>query len=429
MKAVLDYCQEVLRQKNVDKFQCSLKKTRHYEMNLEGTEFSLIRTTTDNTLDITVIQDCRKGRISLNRLDEAAIREAVELAIELSSTSQQDLDYDISPKQEPGKFTAGPHEPDTERMYELLKEYSRQVPKLFPTIRLMETIFVHKHVLRMFINSNGVEFKTEQGVYDLSSMFASKDGDKATSFNYTGFTMQDLETSLLKRASLEQLLRQSVEHLEAKPFSGKFVGDLLFTPDCLREFLYYYTMTLLGDGALISGTSPFKDKMGQEVANSKLSISAEPTSPTMAEGYFITDEGFAAENVTLIDKGVLKSFLLSQYGSKKTGLAQAKNQGGCWVVEPGEKNLEEMVSQVKRGLLIARFSGGAPSPNGDFSGVAKNSYYIENGKIMYPVTETMISGNLVEVFKNIQEISSERVDFGNGLIPYVLTTGVTVSGK
>lgn len=429
MRKALDYCEELLRRKDVDKFQCSLEHSRQYEMNLEGTEFSLIRTNIDNTLDITVIQDNRKGQISLNRLDEKAIEEAVETALELAGTSQQDPDYDIAPQQEPNKFSAGPKKPDEERMYELLQEYTKQVPTLFPEIKLMETAFLHKHSTEYFINSNGVDFVTDQGAYNFSSVFSSKDGDKTTSFNYTGFALNELEKSLMDRASLKELLRQSVEHLEARPFSGKFVGDVILTPECLNTLLYFYTMSFLGDGPMIAGISPFKDKLNQQVANEKLNLKSEPLSDKMAEGYFVTDDGFAAENVTYIENGVLKSFMLSQYGSKKTGLERAKNQGHCWIVEPGEQNLEEMISQVDKGLLVARFSGGYPSPNGDFSGVAKNSYYIENGKIAYPVTEAMIAGNLVEVFKNIKEISAERIDSGVGLIPYLLTTGVTVSGK
>lgn len=429
MKAALDYCARALREAGVDKFQCALTETKQYEMNLEGLEFTLIRTTMDNTLGITVIKDNRKGDISLNRLDEASIDEAIKSVMELLNTSQQDPDYDISPKQDPQQFVAGPQEPDTERMYELLKNYSQQVPAIFPAIKLMETTFVYRHGVQHFINSNGVDFVTTQGSYTLSSVFSSKDGEKTTSFNYTGFAMQELEEALLERASLKKLLQQSVEHLDARPLSGKFVGDVIITPDCLNDFIYYYTMTFLGDRAMIAGTSPFKDKLGQQVANSKLTLSAQPVSPSMADGYFVTGDGFAAENVTFVDQGVLKSFLLSQYGSKKTKLERAKNAGGCWVVEPGDKSLEEMISQIERGVLVARYSGGGPSPNGDFSGVAKNSYYIENGKIMYPINETMISGNLAEVFRNIKEISAERIDFGMGLIPYMLTSGVTISGK
>ena len=429
MKAALDYCAKSLREAGVDKFQCALTEAKQYEMNLEGTEFTLIRTTMNNTLGITVIKDNRKGDISLNRLDEAAIDAAIKTVMELLNTSQQDPDYDISPKQDPQQFVAGPQEPDTERMYALLKEYSGQVPAIFPAIRLMETTLVYSHAVQHFINSNGVDFVTTQGVYTLSSVFSSKDGGKTTSFNYTGFAMQDLEQALLERASLKQLLHQSVEHLEARPLQGKFVGDVIITPDCLHDFIYFYTMTFLGDRALIAGTSPLKDKLGQQVANAKLTLAARPVSAEIADGYFVTGDGFAAENVTFIDKGVLKSFLLSQYGSQKTKMERAKNSGGCWVIEPGAKPVDEMIKDVKRGILFARFSGGGPSPNGDFSGVAKNSYYIEDGKIMYPVTETMVSGNLADLFKNIEEISSERIDYGLTILPYIHASGVTISGK
>ncbi|NLY54317.1 MAG: TldD/PmbA family protein [Firmicutes bacterium] len=429
MKAALDYCKQALLQAGVDKFQCTLTESQQYEMNLEGTEFTLIRTLTDNTLGITLIKDNRRGSISINRLGEKDIDEAIETALELLNSSQPDPDYDIAPQQDPQQFVAGPQEPDTERMYQLLKEYTQQVPALFPAIKLMETIFVYNHSVQHFINSNGVDFVTTQGVYTLQSVFSSKDGEKTTSFNYSGFALKDLEDSLLEQASLKGLLRQSVEHLEARPLTGKFVGDVIITPDCLNMFIQYYMGTFLGDRALIAGTSPLKDKLGEQVAASKLTLSAQPVSPDMAAGYFVTGDGFAAENVTYIENGVLKSFLLSQYGSKKTGLERAKNSGGCWVIEPGDKSLDEMIAQVERGILLARYSGNNPSPNGDFSGVAKNSYYIENGKIMYPVNETMVSGNLAEVFKNIKDVSAERTDFGMALLPYVLSSGVTISGK
>lgn len=429
MKAPLDYCIQALRKKKVDKFQCVLENKEQHEMNLEGTEFSLIRTTHNEKLDITVINNNCKGNISLNRLEEGAIDEAIETVLELAATSPQDMDFDIAPHQAAAKFAGGPQEPDTERMYELLKEYIQQVTTFFPAIKLMESTLNHKNTRRHIVNSNGVDFNTAHGAYDFSSVFSSREGDKATSFNYSGFATKDLKSSLLERGSLENLLRQSVEHLAAKPFTDKFVGDIILAPDCLQVLLFYYAWLFLHDSALIAGTSPLKDKLGQKVAHESLTLSAEPLSPYMADGYFVTNDGFAAENDTIIEKGILRSFLLSQYGSRKTGLERAKNQGGCWVLEPGDQDFAQMLSQVKKGLLVMRFSGGNPSPSGDISGVAKNSYYIEDGEIKNPVTETMIAGNLIDLFNNVKAISQERIDFGTGLIPYLLTSGVTIAGK
>ena len=87
------------------------------------------------------------------------------------------------------------------------------------------------------------------------------------------------------------------------------------------------------------------------------------------------------------------------------------------------------MGRVKKGVLLSRFSGGMPSSNGDFSRVAKNSYYIEEGEIRHPLSETMIAGNLVDLLMQLQDISTERINFGSSIIPWLRFSGVTVSGK
>jgi PmbA protein len=101
--------------------------------------------------------------------------------------------------------------------------------------------------------------------------------------------------------------------------------------------------------------------------------------------------------------------------------------GGCFILEGGNEELSEMIKDIRKGLYVVRFSGGNPSINGDFSGIAKNSYYIEDGKIKYPVNETMISGNLLQLFNDVKGISRKRLNSGNWIMPWVSCRGVTVS--
>jgi PmbA protein len=117
------------------------------------------------------------------------------------------------------------------------------------------------------------------------------------------------------------------------------------------------------------------------------------------------------------------------YGSNKTGFPKAENMGDCYMIEPGDMALEEMIQSTPRGVLLGRFSGGNPSQNGDFSGVAKNSFYIENGQIQYPISETMVSGNIVEMLNNIEQISKERNNDGFQCLPWIQVNGITISGK
>ena len=280
----------------------------------------------------------------------------------------------------------------------------------------------------LYCNSNGTDFTTEKGIYRFSSMFSGHDGERSRPL-ITPAMLPKNWIGALAYGSLDTFCSSPVNRLPLQTLSGKFVGDVIITPDCLSDFLSYVFGITIYDGALISGTSVYKDKLGQQVADPRLVIHSRPVSPEIVDGYFITGDGYQAENCTIIDHGILKTFLLTLYGANKTGLKRAVNNGGCYVVEPGEKSLDEIVSQIDRGIMVARYSGGYPSQNGDFSGVAKNSYYIENGKIQYPISETMISGNLINMLKNIIDISRERVDFGSGIYPWIAFSGVTISGR
>lgn len=428
-REIVNYCLDSLKKFGADKAQCVLYKNKKYEMNSESGAISLLRTTLDTTLGLTVIKDNRKGTISINKTDEEAIAEAVKNVFELSLNSDADQAYDIAPYQMSKEFSTGDSEPDMDKMYTLLKGYIVAVKETYPAINLMDTIMSFDSSVKYLVNSNGVDFKESKGIYNFSCMFAAKEGEKGSSFNYSGSSMLKLEKELMDYGSVNTLLKQSVEQLDTKALEGKFQGDIIITPDCLSDLVSTYVGIFLSDGSLISGTSLLKDKLNEKVASEMLSLYSKPVSEEISDGYHVTSEGFEAENIAIIEKGILKTFMLSQYGAKKTNRERAKNTGQCYVIDPGSESFEELVKGIEKGILLARFSGGQPSSNGDFSGVAKNSYYIENGEIKYPISETMISGNLYEAFNNIKGISKERVATGSTVLPYVCFTGATISGK
>ena len=204
------------------------------------------------------------------------------------------------------------------------------------------------------------------------------------------------------------------------------MGELVVTPDCIGDFIGFIT-TDISDEKMISGTSLYKDKLTTQITSPKLTFHSCPVSDKIASGYYVTSDGYVAENSTIIDKGVLKTHLLGIYGSNKLGKSRAVNEGGACIVEPGEKSHRQIIEGIEQGILLARFSGGYPASNGDFSGVAKNSYYIKNGKIKYPITETMVSGNVREMFENLESVSSNRIDFGSGILPWIAFNGITIS--
>ena len=76
---------------------------------------------------------------------------------------------------------------------------------------------------------------------------------------------------------------------------------------------------------------------------------------------------------------------------------------------------------------VHRFSGGNPNHKLDFSGIAKNSFYVEDGEIRFPLIETMVSGNFQDLLMNIRGVSRESINFGGGEFPYLVASGVMIS--
>ena len=416
-----------LKETGAEKTACDLSHSKTHELNVDGGEISLFRTIFNTELTLTVIKDARKGTMTTNRTDEASIRETVQETYDIALSSEKDPAYDISGHNIMKTELSG-DEPDADRMYERLKEFTADVRQKYPEVILEQAILDYKVLTRHYKNSNSADLYHERGFYEFTVMFSAKREAKSSSFNYVNVTMNDLSRPLFDIGGVDRLIGEAPFLIETKPFPGKCVGQIIVTPECLMDFIMFLS-SHLSDRAMITRTSFLKDSLGKGVASPLVTLRSLPLDPSMAGGYAITHDGFPAENLTLVEKGVLKSYLLSLYGAVKCNLDRASNNGYFYVLEPGDDSLDAMIGRVKKGLLLTRFSGGNPGENGDFSGVAKNSFLIENGEIKQGLSETMISGNIKDLFQNITAVSRETNDSGHSRIPWVLTEGITISGK
>lgn len=427
-KELNHYALRALEQAGAEKAEAVITRTEKTEMNLENDALKLIRTTVDHHLRLTALQEQRRGSILLNKIDRPTVDSAVKDVMTVTASSAPDPAHDIAAFQPPKEFNKGEAAPDLDLMYQRFKAFTQEVAVEFPRIVLLNAHLDFTRHTTYFQNSNGVDFTINQGAYGFSVTFSAQERDSSSSFNYSGFSTLNLEDDLLNGGSLRILLAQANQGGTPQKAPGKFTGDVIITPDCLADFLHYLLAITITDGPLITGTSPFQHKLEERVASPLLTVASRPVAPEISSGYFITSDGYEAQNAVIIEDGVLKTFLLSQYGANKTGLSRAANDGGAFVVSPGHQPLTDLVKGVKKGLLLNRFSGGNPSPNGDFSGVAKNSFYLEDGAVQYPLIETMIAGNLITLFQAIVAVSQERINFGYALLPWIHAQGVTISG-
>jgi len=419
-------CLDRLAAAGFDQAQCAVTESEIHELSAEAGALNLLRTNFDTEIQLLGIADHKRASISINGADDEAIDAGIQDLLNLARGSAPDEAYDIAPGQAAESFSCGPPEPDYDGMYDRIEEVLAYSRDAYPVINMRSVGVTFSRSQKRFLNSNGVDFESDKSLYDVGVGFASKQGAATSSMMYAGYTTFDLNEQIKDCVYIDELLQQSTEQIKTKPIPAKFQGEMIITPHCLGSFIGFLLGKIV-DYDLISGTSVYKDKLDQQVASEKLSIHSHPVSANTVGGYFVTADGFKAEDVTIVDAGVLKSFQLSLYGANKTGLSRAANAGGCYFVDSGDTSLDDMIKETKQGVLIGRFSGGRPNDRGDFSGVAKNSYYIEDGKIQYPISETMVSGNLVELLKNIEAVSTELVHFGGSASPWVKASGITVS--
>jgi len=424
-KKILEYSLNTMKQMGAEKAQSELIVTEKQELNTESNKVKLFRSNENITLKLKFIKDKKQGTMTLNKISEEAIDAGIKELVNIAAASPEDVAYDIAPKSE-DTFIIGVKEPDFDKVFDNLHEFTLDMKTKFAKISGDAILSYDKHV-RYMMNTNDLYLIENLGYYDFNIMFAAKDGDKITSFNYTGAAMTDLNKKLTEVGMIDGLLEQTILELDAKSIGEKFVGEVIITPHCLTDLLHVYAGIALQDRSLITDVSVLKDKLGEQVASPMFTWHANPR--TVNVGQAITSDGFVAEDMPIIQNGVLKNHMLSQYGAKKTGRERSKNHSDRYVVEPGTITLEDMIKDVKKGILLCRFSGGHPSADGNFAGVAKNSFLIENGEIRYPINETMISGNLFKIFKDIKNISLKTVDFGASVLPWIHTDNATISGK
>ncbi len=423
-----EYCINKLIKKGANKASCFLQIKKKNELYSANNIMTLNRTTINIELTLNAIVDNKQATFTINKVDKAYLDDAINEVIALAKSSYKDISYDIAEFQSPECFEEGEKEADIGKMYELLSNYLNYTSKTYTNIIIEEASLEFNKSYNYFKNSNHVDFFFEKGHYNFFTSFFSKKRNKISSRNYSGFTTDRLNKEIKEYSNIDVLLKQSSEQIETNIIKEKFVGDIIISPDCLIYFIHYLT-EYIKDNALIANTSIYKDKLNKKVADYRFTLHSSPFSKKIKNGYAITSDGYKAKNCTIIQKGILKTFLLSQYGSKKTGFNRVDNYGETFIIENGDLPYDEIVKNIKKGILLCRFSGGYPSRNGDFSGIAKNSYFIEDGKIKYPISETMISSNLKNMFLNIKDISKETINYGDGIYPWISFKDITISVK
>ncbi len=400
---------------------------RRFELDADTRSVKLLRSTIGDDTTITLFRDGKKGSAGLNGRDEAAIAAAVAAALSAADAGLVDEAHQLAAGPGAAPTRHGPDVADREAMLDAVTEYLVMVAETYPTVLTRHAIYAFDETERSFVNSNGLTQQERRAGYEFSTMFGAKDGLRSTSFSHTRVFAYRPFARLMEAGGVRRLLDNTVRSFDTRPVAEKFVGDLVITPECVGTVVSSIAEAM-GGYALMAETTPYRTSKDEWVAAPGFSLLNQPRHVDFPNGADFDGFGVPTRDLDIIHNGVLKEFLVDFYCAKKLNMEQTAGRYN-FVVPPGDRDIDDIVKSTSRGILLGRLSGGAPNHKLDFNGVAKNSFYIEDGGLRHPLSETMLAGNFKDLLMNIRAVSRETVNFGTARYPYLAASGVTISGK
>lgn len=184
------------------------------------------------------------------------------------------------------------------------------------------------------------------------------------------------------------------------------------------------------------------NKVGDRVASEKLTLIDDPRNPESYSMTFVDAEGIPTRRNSIIENGVLKTFLHNSKTARRHGVESTGNAGWInphpWSLEvaPGNLSLDELIAEVKRGILVTNnwYTRLQNYVEGMFSTVTRDALFlIENGKIVKAVTKLRIADKLPRILRNIEYLGKRRYQIKwweaeiPTITPYILVRNVHTS--
>ncbi|MBI4339140.1 MAG: TldD/PmbA family protein [Chloroflexi bacterium] len=247
------------------------------------------------------------------------------------------------------------------------------------------------------------------------------------------------DTSHLVRSVREQL---DQGRNVAPSVSGSL--PVIFTPRGVAGAMLWPLMSGLNGRSVLQGTSPLANRLGEHIADEGFSLWDDPTIPYMPGSGMADDEGVPSRRTPLIHKGVAAGFLYDlqtagQAGVRSTGSATRWSLGmmplpaaSVMVVDTGKLSFQNMVKDVKRGIIVETMLGAGQGNvlAGDFNANVLLGYRVENGEIIGRVKDTVVSGNVYDALANLAGIGDEAHWLGGRFYsPALYCKGISVSAK
>jgi PmbA protein len=425
--------------------ECTISEGEEFSASVRMRQVESLKEAGSRGAGVRILAGQRAGSSYTSDLSREGIETMVRAAIELAKITSEDPHAGLPEPEELGSIHAdlGLYDDaiagmETERKIAQARQAEEVALAFDPRIQNSEGAAFNSHLgRRVFANSRGFvgSYRTSScglSVVPVAKQNGSMERDYWHSAARAAARLESPEE--VGRRAAERALRR----LNPRKVPTQKV-PVIFEPRAARSLLGDLFDAVNGS-AVYRHASFLAGKLGEKIASEKFTVIDDAILPGLFGTSPFDDEGVTARRTIVVERGVLKSYLLNTYSARKLGMKTTGNASrgitgnagvgpGNFFIEAGERTPEQIVAGIRNGLYVTELIGQtANTVNGDYSCGAAG-LWIENGELAYPVSGITIAGNLKQMLINVEQIGSDLDFRGSIAAPTILIGEMTVSGQ
>ncbi|KGM56056.1 peptidase PmbA [Lysobacter daejeonensis GH1-9] len=437
LDALADLSQRLLasaRRRGASQAEVSCSEDAGLSVNVRMGEVETVESTRDRGIAVTVYFGKRKGSASTADLREESLEATVEQACAIARHTEDD-------------DAAGLAEP--ELMANDLREFDSWHPWMIDADRAIDLALACEQAGRdaevrignsdgaslgtgtsvsVYANSHGFVGRERSTQHSVGCALIAGEGDAMQRDGWYSIALaaSDLEdVAAIGRKAAERAAARLAPRQVA---TGEY--PVLFSAEIARSLVGHLLGAVSG-GALYRKASFLLDSVGTQLFPEWFSIEELPFLPRGFRSASFDADGVATRESPLVTAGVLQRYILGTYSARKLGLPTTGNAGGVHNLQVASNagDFESLVRGMDRGLLVTELMGqGVNSITGDYSRGA-SGFWVEGGRIQYPVDGVTVAGNLKRMFRAIEAVGSDVDPRSHIRTGSILIGAMTVAGE
>ncbi len=393
-------------------------------------EIDNIQESSSSSVSISIFKDSKFGHFSSNILDKKVLDDFLKKAIVSTQILSPDVFralpdpalYFKGEGKDLGQEDANFEKISVEDKKAFLHSLSKPIDK---RIQAITNNYDDSIECTLTMDSQGFIGESKQSYFNVFSECTVKgDGDSRPQGWWQDGKIHFNE---LGTDSADIALKRALSMLNPKKISSGLYPIVLENHISLK--LLSPIISALYGASIQQRTSFLLDSIGKEMFNPRLTIVDRPHTYGSLASRLFDSEGIATRDMDIIKNGILNTYFINTYYSKKLDMDLTIEGPSFLSLEPfGERDQQAMINSLDKGILISGFNGGnCNGATGDFS-YGIEGFYFEKGCILHPVRELNITGNMLELWRNISHIGSDLSQNTSLRMPSLCFEAVNISG-